>query len=133
MMIFRWRKSEQNDSFLFVDEVRLEIFLSFSVEELAEYLLKEVRKSSSNPKLLTEQIDLKKFNGKIDETEEKICEDETFPVNKSCENVTQRKKRSFLPFNIDDYEKRRSARSVRFENFPREKCENVLLVSRTLR
>lgn len=61
---------------------------------------------------LCKLIDIKNFVPKIEQTvqveEPMEVQEEVAPV----QPVPNRKKRSSLPMNIDDYEKRRSARSV---------------------
>ena len=66
--------------------------------------MSEFRENASD---FSEIIEIKTFFPKI--VEENPKENE---VEVTQTAVPQRKKRSFLPLNIDDYEKRRSARSV---------------------
>jgi len=81
---------------------------NFSFQDLGQFLAKKVRECK-----LCKLVDIKNFLPKVEQQQQpvemEVDEEEVVPV----QPVPNRKKRSSLPMNIDDYEKRRSARSVR--------------------
>ncbi|CAF1284573.1 unnamed protein product [Adineta ricciae] len=90
-------------------------------QELGQYLTKKIRESSNDNTKLCKLIEIKNFLPKKPvvveapqpepmEQEAVVSEEQPPPPPPPVPN--QRKKRSQLPLNLDDYEKRRSARSV---------------------
>ncbi|CAF0807573.1 unnamed protein product [Adineta ricciae] len=87
-------------------------------QELGQYLTKKIRESSNDDMKLCKLIDINNFLPEkpvvVEAPQPEPMEQETVISEEQPPPPapTQRKKRSQLPLNLDDYEKRRSARSV---------------------
>ncbi|CAF4481907.1 unnamed protein product [Rotaria socialis] len=85
-------------------------------QDFGQYLVKKIRESNSDNSKLCKLVDIKNFVPKPQIIIEKTANEPTVEAPVVSEEqppqpTTHRKKRSSLPLNIDDYEKRRSARS----------------------
>ncbi|CAF4595470.1 unnamed protein product [Rotaria sp. Silwood2] len=91
-----------------------------SFQDLGQYLVKKIRESNNDNSKLCKLIDINKFLPKEEIINEKPEQESTeqqeqqtiISEEQRSQPTNNRKKRSFLPLNIDDYEKRRSARSI---------------------
>ncbi|CAF1186868.1 unnamed protein product [Rotaria sordida] len=113
------KKNINNERKILDENISIENFPDFG-----QYLVKKIRESNNDNSKLCKLINIKKFLPKEEIVNEKS---EQEPIEQQQQQqqqqpivseeqrpqpTTNRKKRSFLPLNIDDYEKRRSARSI---------------------
>ncbi|CAF3731179.1 unnamed protein product [Adineta steineri] len=95
------------------EQIEIENFQDFG-----QYLTKKIREYHNDNSKLCQIIDVKNFLPKEKivtenpEQEEPMQQEPIVPEEQPPPPTNNRKKRSFLPLNIDDYEKRRSARSI---------------------
>ncbi|CAF1362617.1 unnamed protein product [Rotaria sp. Silwood1] len=108
------KKNINNERKNFDEHVSIENFQDFG-----QYLVKKIRESNNDNSKLCKLIDIKHFLPKEDIVNEKSQQEPTeqqqqpiISEEQQVQPAIHRKKRSFLPLNIDDYEKRRSARSI---------------------
>ncbi|CAF4969055.1 unnamed protein product [Rotaria sp. Silwood1] len=108
------KKNINNERKTFDEHVSIENFQDFG-----QYLVKKIRESNNDNSKLCKLIDIKHFLPKEDIVNEKSQQEPTeqqqqpiISEEQQVQPAIHRKKRSFLPLNIDDYEKRRSARSI---------------------